>query len=244
MLDVTPFKPSYRLYNKTTRSFTGEVFDCPLEALGAIREKVTRVQYDQPWYSQTLRLEADFTYKVCVARSFTVDEGKFYGASNWYRMPRSIYITKSVPAAEYCIRDSFGSVITEADLNAVRRELRNRYFNHRYSDWEARRENTGKRLTRTKGSGAKIKAVCEQVRSTWGSGEYTNRVRGYYRSFRTANELRQNEAHTNEYGRDIVRPRRGARHLPRYWDDKSVAISRAEGSWKHHSKRRKQWVPK
>ena len=237
-VEVTPFKATYRLYNKTTRRFTGVEFACPVEAVDHLRDTVTRVVYSQPYVSYTLRLEADHTYKAQVARSFTVDEGKFYG-EYWYRGPRDIYVTKSAPAAEHCILDNFGKIVTEQDINVARRD---RWVSRWDNGWEERERRyalKGVRLTRIKGSADKVKPSCEQVRCPWRVGDYTNRIRGYHRGPQTTNEKRQNCAHVDEYGEGLVRGRR--RCLPSNWVDRQVSIRGAEDSWKHHSKRRKQW---
>ena len=72
---------------------------------------------------------------------------------------------------------------------------------------------------------------------------YTNVTgRSYYRNPKTLQEMKWNEAHGDcemkEYG-PLVRRRR--LYLPTCWDDFPIAARDAEHSWKHHSKRPKQY---
>lgn len=64
---------------------------------------------------------------------------------------------------------------------------------------------------------------------------------GYFRSFYTMNERRQNAAHVDDYGIEVVRGRRRGRNLPDSWDDYKNSSWGSVKSWKHHSKRRHQY---
>lgn len=67
---------------------------------------------------------------------------------------------------------------------------------------------------------------------------------GWFRPVRTRNETRQNAAHEQDIGPEIIRGRRRGRNLPSSWDDLPNSKQKSSKSWKHHSKRRKQWKAK
>lgn len=66
----------------------------------------------------------------------------------------------------------------------------------------------------------------------------------HFRRIRTANEHRQNAACVQDIGPAFVRGRRRGKTLPSSWDDLPNSSQFAVKSWKHHSKRRKQWKSK
>ena len=113
-----------------------------------------------------------------------------------------------------------------------------------HKDWERRKQLHGSRTVRKKGSGDKIKRV-------WASEPYTdvngdadfNQLSGYHRRLMTTQERRYAIAHADEYGPEFIRGKRNAHGLPNAWDDYSNGIWDRRKSWKHHSKRRKQWKP-
>jgi hypothetical protein len=63
----------------------------------------------------------------------------------------------------------------------------------------------------------------------------------HYRPIRTTQERRMAIAHGDEYGMEFVRGRRSFRGLPSSWDDYCSGVWSLQNSWKHHSKRQKQW---
>lgn len=127
------------------------------------------------------------------------------------------------------------------------------------SPYEKRRYQTNERLARRNHNPYKIKRqlVCtETVRDrfycvrwhpwTWVKDapvvDWDNPVRhSYFRPIHTTPEKRWNEAHLDEYGPSIVRPRRQKRLLPDSYWDKYCNMWSTDRSWKHNSKRRKQW---
>lgn len=257
MYDVTPFKPSFRVYDKDTKAFTGDVFDCPIEArnfIYDIAKHTSNHHYNRSRISYTLRLEPDFTYQVWVSRSYRVEEAVYYGGFKC-RSPRDIYVTKSVPAANHCIIDNFGHVITEADINAAiaQRWLdRQREAGKTGWHWRDHREEQDKRLLIIKGSPSKLKRTYGTRRiGSWGGNylpheaSYENEITSYQRVPHCQQERRVNEGHENEYGQSIVRAsRRGRFALPSSYDDMQCQAWGQRKCWKHNSKRRKQWVPK
>lgn len=66
----------------------------------------------------------------------------------------------------------------------------------------------------------------------------------YFRGVKTANEIRQNNGHVNEYGESIVRGRRRKSNIPTSWDDLPNSRRHTRRSWKHNTKRRHQWMEK
>lgn len=67
----------------------------------------------------------------------------------------------------------------------------------------------------------------------------------YYSKIRTLSETRNNYGIFDDYKNEfpnLVRPKR--KNLPSAWDDKPNGIFSLYKSWKHNSKRRKQWVAK
>ena len=66
----------------------------------------------------------------------------------------------------------------------------------------------------------------------------------FYRGVRTSNEIRQNNAHVNEHGQNMVRAKRRGFNIPSSWDDKPNSRWDTRKNWKHNSKRRHQWKHK
>jgi len=66
-------------------------------------------------------------------------------------------------------------------------------------------------------------------------------IGGCHRKFSTTHERRQNIHAIMEYGDTIVRGKRRGHNLPNTWDDLPNRSWGAASSWKHNSKRRKQW---
>lgn len=100
---------------------------------------------------------------------------------------------------------------------------------------------------KVKGDGNKIKSDWS-VRKVWNrydnDWDHKNYAFGYFRSIRTLNERRANEGCITEYGTGLVRAARNKRNLPNSWDDIYCGAYDLTASWKHNSKRRKQWKPK
>lgn len=110
--------------------------------------------------------------------------------------------------------------------------------------YEIQPEGESKRLTRIKGSPTKIKAVHQHVRKNRWRGSYYATVCPLYRHVRTQNERRQTHNHILEWGEYDRMMRSARKKLPTYYDDTVVSARKGQKSWKHHSKRRKQWMGK
>lgn len=243
--EVAPFKPTYRAFSKVLRGFKGGEFACILEVTDFIYKQARHPQ--SPAISYTLKREGDVSYQ-------TNHRQVYYGDNTDYKWQRYRYThdIKYAPPAEWCIIDSFGHVLTKDNIDALRYEA-NRERNRarwaaRESRWDAR-ERLKTRLLYRKGSAKKIK-FNYRVRlyhSYWRGNEvsYHNEVRGHYRYPKTHKERAANYAHAHEYGAELVRAHRRTRYgLPSSWDERPCSAWKTEDSWKHHSKRPKQWIPK
>lgn len=144
------------------------------------------------------------------------------------------------------VYDNLGNVVeikelsrlkwAKPDSNYASWELRRR-------EWYRRREMIDRNLCKRKGDAKKIKTEWATVDYVDNYGEVSYHTRaGYNRYVKTKNEQTANDAHMDEYGQEMVRGKR--RHLPTSWDDISTSYWGCRRSWKHNSKRRKQWVPK
>lgn len=230
--EVAPYNHTYYARNKHTGERSGE-FDCLIEAVNFAKAQPRRHRL-QDAISYTFKLEATQKYER---------DGYVYdyhtGKRWWETRRRVVYETHFYPPADWVITNDLGELVTKEEVNALN-ERRYRDW-RRWDEWY---ELHGRRMTRVKGASDKVKLSCEKVKSYFRDGDvyYSDRCSGNYRGIQTTNERRQNEAHTDEYGEWIVRGRR--RVLPTCYDDHRVSIHEASRSWKHHSKRRKQWKAK
>lgn len=230
VVDVVPYIHTYRAYNKFTGETSGD-FARIEDAYAYILAQPKR-HYLQPPVGFTLKIEREGISRVLIGYDYSDTDRR------WTRgLGRSICKYEYFPQADWVILNDLGVLVTEGELKTARRNSRT----PRKSDSQIRYELRGTRLTRKKGSGEKIKLSCARVadNSYWG---YDTVARKYYRNPSTIQERRINESHIEEYGEEFVRGRR--RILPSSWDDISVSLWKTEDSWKHHSKRRKQWKPK
>lgn len=117
------------------------------------------------------------------------------------------------------------------------------FYYHRY-------DTVRKGLVKKKNDGLKIKTVWAYT-NHW--SQYSNewcfkkvvRNKGYAtQQERRANVGCLNEDFLNEYGTIFVRGKRRKRCLPTLWDKTRLNRDKCFKSWKHNSKRNKQWKPK
>jgi len=164
----------------------------------------------------------------------------------------------------YCLRDHLGGYVPESVIFEALRELRNKTISDR-DIWRAmrfaerdRRDNMlDARLLRPNGNPYKIKGsyakkpYLQKRFPSFMSGygfvngySYAQNV-GMFRCPKTRHETTKNIGHSDrelhEYGKNLVRARRMS--LPTAWDDFLKTSRSSEKSWKHHSKRKKQWKP-
>lgn len=110
--------------------------------------------------------------------------------------------------------------------------------------YETEPQGLSKRLIRIKGSPQKIKSTYQHVKKTGWHGHCFGRVCSFYRHVRTQNERRHTHNHFIEWQEFDRMARAKRKKLPTYYDDTLVGAHKTAKSWKHHSKRRKQWIGK
>jgi hypothetical protein len=148
------------------------------------------------------------------------------------------------------IRVEDGYVFNHTDIDAEKKNFPHTDYRRKYDKYERAND-----LVRKKNNVKKIKkdwASAYNDPSYGWNGEFHE---GYYtgcsnmschRMGHTHNEARSIEDILIEYGEEfpnIVRGRRRA--IPTGWSrERAVAAYGTAKSWKHHSKRRKQWIPK
>lgn len=112
---------------------------------------------------------------------------------------------------------------------------------------EARNEFIDSQRIVKKGSADKIKyEMGVYYRNSCNGGWFRENMKINHRT-RTTQEKRWNLAHDNEYFEEYGVKSRAARcgyRLPSKWEDPGNATWGPRRSWKHHSKRKKQWKPK
>jgi hypothetical protein len=233
VVEVEPFTPTYRAYNKVTGEYHGE-FVRLIDAIHFVEAKFQPAYYEQSLLSFTLRLEPEIKI-VRVVR----------GSGWWDETTKRVRYTKDVKyvdPSQWVIVDELG-IVNEGRVKLERVTYR-RERDQRWEDYTRKRNATDARMVRAKGSTNKVKASCVRVADTSDLEGYSTPQRNYFRRPQTTNEHRWNLAHSEEYGPGIVRGRRSGKNLVDAWDDRPVSIWDTERSWKHHSKRRKQWKPK
>lgn len=223
--NVSPFAFAYTVFNKTEREIYG-VFSCLEDAVEFINARFEHHPYGRDSISYTYEREPDYKHLT-----YSFD-----------RFKRG-YITEYYSASPWLIYTESGIIQEDAVKDAKRRIRIANY--HGNKGWETRLEQYAmhdKRMVIVKGSGDKIKSNSERLADTKAEDtEYSRRVWGYFRTPKTAQERRKNVGHIDEYGESFVRGRR--RNLPDAWDDIANSRMDTERSWKHHSKRKKQWKP-
>lgn len=146
----------------------------------------------------------------------------------------------------WCITNQWRDVVDPKIIDATGP----RYVPKNYSFYYHRYDAVRKGLVKKKNDGLKIKTV-------WA---YTNRWSPYLKEwcfkkavrnkgFATLQERRANvgcmhEDFINEYGTVFVRGKRRKSYLPTTWDKTRLNRDKCFKSWKHNSKRGKQWKPK
>lgn len=219
VVDVTPFVEIYRVYDK--------VNNCIAIESVSIYELYTFIMQRSPYrgygcnrISYTLKKEPPTLY-----RSYTKILIK-------YDPPRYVIIDRyNVPVPKKVIDDAF-------------------YTNHNTKRIVGR-EDFRKNLIKTKRSTTKIKNTYRTVPDMWwGHGidepsiYYTFAELNHYRKPSTMKEIRKACADIDDYGQNIVRAKRNHKNLPNSYDDIYCDVYDTRKSWKHNSKRRKQWKEK
>lgn len=151
----------------------------------------------------------------------------------------------------YELLDHFGN---EVPREKYRDAYEKRFPRYRHNWWKKYEEVPRNAVTvcSTKKNPNKIKRGYYYAYSwddyNWGNYHKDYVVGGYHRTFSTTPERRRNAADVDdygeEYGQNIVRGRRRGHNLPDAYDDYPNSVNDTIKSWKHHSKRKKQWKAK
>jgi hypothetical protein len=114
-----------------------------------------------------------------------------------------------------------------------------------YELWIIKHNKVSKRLIRHHFNKNKIKASysTKQTIDNNGRERYVNYICYYFRRVTTLNELKKTVGHFNEYGDSITRGKRSPSNIPDSWDDYTINVWKQQKSWKHNSKRKRQWKP-
>lgn len=147
----------------------------------------------------------------------------------------------------WCVRNNLGRAIEchELEEHMVEEHMENIFpvwwIKHIVHELEP--EGVSTRLIRTKGAPHKIKSTYQHTRHNTYCGMRFRPQINVYRHVRTFNERKQTLHHTHQWGEEFPHMFRCARKkLPTYYDDIVVSTRKTQKSWKHHSKRRKQWI--
>ncbi len=206
-------------------------------------------------YNNICVYKADSLYEaICYVYANTADypynrnkiSYKLYreSATVVYNYSRKDY-TKIPPARYVIVNEAYVSVTIE-DVFAAN-QANSKPYRYRF-----RGPDFGKNLVKVKNDFKKIKNSYRTYARTWRSWHYTpdsefyysNAETRYYRHPQTQREARIACGHADEYGLRAVRPKRNHTNLPDTYDDLQSCVYNTRKSWKHNSKRRKQWIPK
>lgn len=162
---------------------------------------------------------------------------KFFESKSNYWFPNDWDIVY-----RYIIKTEFGDEIPYDDLA--------KEFSHYRCWWRDNLpEYTGPDVRYKQGNPNKIKRGYGYWGYWWDENppthyEFPYIVYGMHRQIQTQNEKRQNACAVADYGAEVVRGARRSRNLPDAHDDPMNSTQDMLKSWKHHSKRRKQWKMK
>lgn len=230
--EVEQHRVKYRVFDKEQRKFCSE-FEDLYDAIVYCEVNAEVKRWGIPKISYTLKTEGEYSE---IHSRYDIVDGAF----------RRTYYTTKHPAAKFVILTDLGDVVGEKEVDECRK-LNRVWKNGRWgAEWRREQFDRDSRLVYTKGSPKKIKKAYRKIyvgMGRWGH-DFRNEVWVYYRHPRTHGEIKQACAHADEYGEQIVRAKRRYKNVPDAWDDYCSNVYRTEKSWKHNSKRRKQWVPK
>ncbi len=223
-VNVEPFVETYRVYDK---------FD-----------DVIVIESDSIYKLYLFVMERS-PYRSYGAKRISYTMKKEIGELVWkfdYAARGRTFIRHDPP--RYVIVDRFNVAVPESTVDAVRKANYN-------SRRRANREDFRANLVKTKTSNASIKRAYRTVPNMWWGSYidepsiyYTFAELHHYRSPSTMREMRKACADMDDYGDNIVRAKRNHKNLPNSYDDVYCGVYGTRKSWKHNSKRRKQWKPK
>ncbi len=253
MIDVTPFQYTYTIEN----IYTGEQFytvNLGMVKYYAMKLMMTEkkdkygrklwprlVSYDGSSYldiiAESKRKTPHSWYEVKYHEYIGLD-GKQKKTFVGYKLRRNVR-----PIVVY---DNLGRIVSRSELAGVKMiqpQYNNTRFQRAQEMWDYKRNVTDSALCKRKGDTKKIKSNWATAETVDNLGNKDYDYSPYYsHSIRVKNEQTANEAHMTEYGEQFVRGRRAI--LPNAWDGKPSSFWGCRRSWKHNSKRRKQWKAK
>ena len=229
---VEPFKYTYRVLNRITMQVRGDY-----KSLAKVFESFSLFCN----YRAFFREEISDGYDTKIAH-YTVN-GKVY---LWHpNAPES--------QGKYAIiRVEDGYVLRQEDINDEDFPPRRKRY---YRGEDETIHDRSKDLVKTKSNNRKIKADwASKLRPAhWSYGPsyheeyyYSCANMGYHRLGKMIREQRVLEGIIDEYENEYPNIVRASRKgLPSGWSgEKGISAYHSAASWKHHSKRRKQWIPK
>lgn len=253
MIDVAPFVYEYTIEN----IYTGEQFytiNLSMVKYYAMKLMMTekKDKYGRELWPRPVGFDASSYLNIIVESKrknphgwHEVNYGEFIGFDGkvkktflGYKLRRNVR-----PIVVY---DNLGRIITRKELASIKMG-RPEYNNARY---ERRQEMFDYQRNLTDSALCKCKSDTKKVKTHWATAETVDRFGNegydyspyYTHSVRVKNEQTANEAHSEEYGANLIRGKRSS--LPNPWDGKPSSFSGCRRSWKHNSKRRKQWIAK
>lgn len=229
-VETSPFRYTYRVYDRGAGEYIGWDIETLYDAYCVASARASKLgfwRYDsRPLFGTTLVKPPRLTVRE-VGRRY---DQKYHNKPFFYDEGNFVIISDT------------GRIFTHEEIKAAIAENR-KPFRYSWEGREERRDILERRLIAVRGSGLKIKtqyALHED--SGWdGTPRLRSYVGGYHRFPKTHPERVQNIAHVDEYGWWAVRGKR--RKLPSSWDDRYCGMYDKRDCWKHHSKRRKQWIP-
>lgn len=215
--DVEPFKFTYSILERVTMDHYGPFNDFE-EIINFIRK-----------YFGTMLIK--FDTEISKIKTKLIDGKRYYDNKYTCSVSHHYFVIVCVESGE----------IIDPKLLPRLHEYRpyvGRYYNKRDEDLLLRKNN--------------IKKIKQTYRSGYYYSEY--RDEGYYivgtilssfRRIKTKSERSKNECILKEYRNEYHNLVRGKRRkLPNNYDDIHLGVYDQYKSWKHNSKRRKQWIPK
>lgn len=231
--EVEQHRVKYRVFDKEQRQFCSE-FEDLYDAIVYCEVNTETKRWNIPKISHTLKTESDYSEM----------RTKLERVDGVFR--RTVLDFIKYPAAKFVILNDLGDVVGKEEVDSCRKLNRPRKAERARMLWEKSQFRRNVRLVCSRGSPKKIKQTYRKFYKGFGrwGHDFSRVIWSYYRHPRTHGEIKQACAHADEYGEQIVRAKRRYNNVPDAWDEYCSDVYRTEKSWKHNSKRRKQWVPK
>lgn len=230
--EVEQHQVKYRVFDKTQKKFCDE-FEDLYDAIVYCEVHAETKRWNVPKISHTFKTEAEYK-EVRIEHRLVYDKFVLVYENFYY------------PAAKFVILTDLGDVVGKEDIDEARKLNRVWKNGRRWLEWEEYCYKRDSRLVCSRGSPKNIKQTYRKIYrgfGQWGH-DFRNEVWSYYRSPRTHGEIKQACAHADEYGEQIVRAKRRYHSIPNARDELRSDVYSTQKSWKHNSKRRKQWIPK